>query len=350
VEDLGRGVLLPGFVNAHCHLELSGLAGVRSAGALGFVAWVERLVQARDALDAQELDGAAGEEAASLPARGTVAVGDVANRMGHLHRLDGVARLQATVFHEVIGWDAGRAPALLERALERVRAAPAGRTRLRLAAHAPHSVSAALLQALSAVGMGAIHLAESPAEAEFLRDGGGEWRGFLRTRGLGGVPFAPPGLGPVAYLDSLGVLRPGLLAAHCVQATDEDCALLAARGVRVVVCPRSNEALGVGPAPVPRLLEAGVRVCLGTDSLASAPTLDVLADAVALRRAWPRLPAQAVVRMLTVEGAAALDYPDLGTIIPGARAAFAFLPAERVPDDPCEFVLSGQGSARGVFP
>jgi cytosine/adenosine deaminase-related metal-dependent hydrolase len=331
-------------------LELSALSAVRPAGALGFVAWVERLVQARDALDTEELDRAAGEEAASLPARGTVAVADVGNRLGHLDRLDGVARLQATAFFEVIGWDPGRASGLRDRALQALRAASGRRTRLRLAAHAPYSVSAALLQSLSAAGLAAIHLAESPAESQFLREGGGEWTRFLHTRGLGQVPFAPPGLGPVAYLDTLGVLQPGLLAAHCVQATAEDCALLSARGVRVVVCPRSNEALGVGTAPVPRLLEAGVRVCLGTDSLASSPTLDVLADAVALRRAWPRLPAEAVVRMLTAEGAAALAYPDLGTIAPRARAAFAFVPAERAPDDPCEFVLSGTASARGVFP
>ena len=89
------------------------------------------------------------------------------------------------------------------------------------------------------------------------------------------MAFEPPGLSPVRYLESLGALAPGLVAAHCVRVDGTDRALLARRGVSVALCPRSNRNLGVGLPPLPDLLADGVRLCLGTDSLASAESLDL---------------------------------------------------------------------------
>jgi len=146
-------------------------------------------------------------------------------------------------------------------------------------------------------------------------------------------------------ITDLGVLRPGLLAAHGVHVDAADRALLAARGVVVVLCPRSNEALDVGLAPVPELREAGVRLCLGTDSLASAPTLDLLEDMAVLRREFPDLPPAAIVHMGTAGGAAALGLDDLGTLAPGQKAALAFAPAASDPDDPLALLVSGEAQA-----
>ena len=84
-----------------------------------------------------------------------------------------------------------------------------GGVELRLAAHAPHSVSAQLLRLVARGGVGSIHLAESPEEARFLCSGDGPWAEFLGRRGLGHVPFDPPGTTPVRYVDELGLLRPG---------------------------------------------------------------------------------------------------------------------------------------------
>jgi cytosine/adenosine deaminase-related metal-dependent hydrolase len=131
-----------------------------------------------------------------------------------------------------------------------------------------------------------------------------------------------------------------------VDAADRE--LLARRGVHVVLCPRSNRNLGVGVADVPALLAAGIRLALGTDSLASADTLDVLDDAVLLHRLFPALDPAAIVRMATSGGAAALGFEDLGTLAPGKRAALAFSAAQRVPDDPYEHLLSGQARLRTV--
>jgi cytosine/adenosine deaminase-related metal-dependent hydrolase len=363
LRDLGVGVLLPGLVNAHCHLELSHLAGRVPFGA-GFAEWVEALVEARGRAPEANLTradpcpddparAAARVAIGFLEERGTAAVGDVSNALAHLDLLAS-SRLSAVVFLELLAWDPGKAEATLAWGEELARSlAPLLRPglELRLAAHAPHSVSPPLLRLLAERGgPAAIHLAESPDETRFLADGGGAWAAFLERRGLEAVRFEPPGRRPVAYVDGLGALHPRLVAAHAVQVDEADRRLLASRGVHVVLCPRSNHNLGVGAADAPALLAAGVRLALGTDSLASVETLDVLDDAVLLARQFPALPGAAIVRMATQGGALALGLPDLGAIAPGMAAALAFAPAEagRVPDDPLAFLLSGAARLQRV--
>jgi cytosine/adenosine deaminase-related metal-dependent hydrolase len=187
-----------------------------------------------------------------------------------------------------------------------------------------------------------MHLAESPDEAAFLANGGGDWPTFLARRGLGHVAFPAPGLSPVLYADRARCLHPRLVAAHGVQVDAADRRVLARRGVHVVLCPRSNRRLGVGTADVPALLEAGVRLALGTDSLASVESLDVLEEARLLRRQFRSLPPAVLLRMATLGGAEALGLGDLGAIAAGKRAALAFAPARRAPHDPHEHVLSGE--------
>ena len=343
LRDLGPGVLLPGLVNAHCHLELSHLGGALR-GADGFVGWVEALVEAR--AQAAEADVREGTRRgiAELVSTGTVAVGDVSNRLAHLDLLE-ASGLDAVVFHELLGWDPARADALLAEADRRAAEVErlGLRARVRLAAHAPHSVSPELLAGLVARGgPAAIHLAESPEESVFLARGNGAWADFLQRRGLGHVAFVPPATTPVRYLDAAAAMPAGLVAAHCVHVDERDRELLARRGVHVAVCPRSNRALGVGIPPVPELRRAGVRLCLGTDSLASVPSLDLAADMAALQREFPELDPAVIVEMATRGGARALDLPDLGTLAAGQRAALAFAVAERAPDDPLAFLVSGE--------
>jgi cytosine/adenosine deaminase-related metal-dependent hydrolase len=350
VRDLGRGVLLPGLVNAHCHLELSHLSGRVPFGP-GFVPWVEEVVASRAAFGEEVVRSAAAAAIASLQERGTVAIGDVSNALPHLDLLAS-SRLRAVVFLELLAWDPAKAQATMAWADERSSAVASSLRpglEVRLGAHAPHSVSPDLLRLLVARGgPAAIHLAESPDEAAFLGRGGGRWPSFLAKRGLGHVAFPPPGDSPVRYADRLGVLHPRLVAAHGVQVDAADRETLARRGVHVVLCPRSNRNLGVGEADVPALVAAGVRLALGTDSLASVETLDVLDDAVVLRRRFAGLDPAAVVRMATLGGAEALGLADLGAIAPGRRAALAFAASEGREDDPHDFLLSGEARLRPV--
>ncbi len=345
VRDLGPGVLLPGLVNAHCHLELSHLAGKLPLAGGSFVPWVESVVASRGQHTNVEIASAVDAAITALEASGTVALGDVSNTLAHLERLSG-SSLSAVVFLELLAWDPAMAQATLawgEGLLRERGTALRPGLELRLAAHAPHSVSPELLRLLAARGgPAAIHLAESPAEAQFLAEGTGAWPGFLASRGLGQVSFAPVRQTPVRYAHGLGVLHPRLVAAHGVQVDAVDRALLRERGVHVVLCPRSNATLGVGRAAAPALRAAGVKLALGSDSLASVDSLDVLDDAVLLRRQFPDLEPAAILRMATLGGAEALGFPELGAIAPGRRAAFAYAPATSAVRDPEAFLLSGE--------
>ncbi|MCG6924719.1 MAG: amidohydrolase family protein [Acidobacteria bacterium] len=348
VRDLGSGVLLPSLVNAHTHLELSHLRGLAPLGR-GFVPWVEGVVAARTSGDEEEAAARTAEAIELLEKRGTAAVGDVSNRLAHLDVLMD-SRLRAVVFLEVLAWDPARAAETERWVDERIAAARRhDRVEVRLGAHAPHSVSPELLRRLAERGgIGALHLAESPEESRFLEHGDGAWAKFLARRGLGAVPFAAPGTSPVRYADDLGLLHPALVAAHGVQVDAADREILARRGVSVVLCPRSNRNLGVGRADVPALLAAGVRLCLGSDSLAGVDTLDVLDDAALLARQFTDLDPAALVRMATAGGAEALGFEDLGTLEPGKTAALAFAAAETPPEDPYTHLLSGAASLQTV--
>jgi len=350
LRDLGPGVLLPGLVNAHCHLELSHLAGLLP-GAGGFVPWVESVLASRGRFADEDVRRATASAIRFLEERGTVGVGDVSAALGHLDLLL-VSRLSAVVYLELLAWDPTKAETVLAFAEQR-RAEVATSLRpgleVRLAAHAPHSVSPALFGLLVARGgPAALHLAESPDETAFLAGGGGAWPAFLERRGLGHVAFASPGLSPVRYADSLGALHEHLVAAHGVQVDAVDREILARRGVHVVLCPRSNRNLGVGAADVPALLASGVRLALGTDSLASAESLDVLDDAVLLHRQFPSIDTGVLVRMATLGGAEALGFDDLGAIAAGKRAALAFAAAASPPAEPYELLLSGEARLRAV--
>ena len=140
-----------------------------------------------------------------------------------------------------------------------------------------------------------------------------------------------PHMRPVAWARSLGLLGPGTLAVHCVHVDAAEAALLAHSGTAVCLCPRSNANLAVGVAPVEMLAHAGVLLCLGTDGLSSCTDLDVRKEAVALRQRWG-LPAEALIRMLTVNAVAALGLGDtLGRLYPGSTAGIAVLPEELRP-------------------
>jgi cytosine/adenosine deaminase-related metal-dependent hydrolase len=352
LRDLGHGVLLPGLVNAHAHLELSHLHGAVEADG-GFVPWVRSLVGRRGQDPEDTVRAAAGREIDALVERGTAAVGDVSNGLAHLDLLAG-SKLDAVVFYELLAWDPERAESVLAAAESRVAGLHSSLRpglEVRLAAHAPHSVSAALFERLRrAGGPAALHLAESPAESRFLATGNGDWAEFLRERGLGHVAFTPPRARPVPYVDGLGALHEHLVAAHCVYVDDADLLTLARRGVHVAVCPRSNRRLGVGIPRVPAMLAGGVRVCLGTDSLASVDDLDLLQDAAALHRQFPALAPEAIVRMATAAGAEALGLGELGTIAPGKRAVFAWAEADPGLAEPLAFLVSGEARTRGVRP
>jgi cytosine/adenosine deaminase-related metal-dependent hydrolase len=180
------------------------------------------------------------------------------------------------------------------------------------------------------------------AEIDLLRDGTGEWRELLESFGVWNDRWTPPACGPVEYVERLGFVNDRLLAVHGVRFTDDDLARLRRGGSTIVTCPRSNAWTGAGEPPVDRFYASGVRVAIGTDSLASVTDLNLFAELEAVRRVAPRVPARDLLASATLHGAAALGFADeLGSIAPRKRAQ---LLAVRIPDhvrDVEEYLVSG---------
>jgi cytosine/adenosine deaminase-related metal-dependent hydrolase len=226
------------------------------------------------------------------------------------------------------------------KALERLRTrAPS--LAFHLSPHAPYSVSPALFRLIRAqTERRTVHLAENEAEVRLLASGDGPWRDLLQERDRWDPSWFPPGVSPVRYLDGLGFLDDRTLAVHVVHVDAEDIAILQRRGTPVCLCPRSNARLSVGRAPARRLLDAGLTVALGTDSLASNEDLDMFAEMRALRGRNPDLSPEEVVRAATLNGAIALGLEmALGSLAPGKSARFIGVKVKGM-GDPYEGLLS----------
>jgi len=350
VRELGDAVIVPGLVNAHTHVELSFMNGEPPAGGT-FMSWLRDLVAKRADVAPAVAAEAATKAIESMTARGTVAIGDIANGTWVAPLLARFS-LYGLAFHELFGFRSADTETILNQAatrLESIDSDPevrgaAGRITTVLTPHAAHTTSSPLLKALGgrAVASGevlSIHVAESDEEIQLLRDGTGAFKDFLVERDAWEPGWKAPGLTPVEYLDRLGVLTPRTLAVHCVHLDHQDLSRLQARGVTVVTCPRSNQRLGVGKAPIPKLMASGIPVALGTDSMASSPDLDVFTEIAHLRQEHPGLAPAAALRIATLNGARALGLArDLGSIEVGKRDLLAVVGLNDPNDDPLEAV------------
>lgn len=329
-------VLLPALVNAHTHLELSHLGG-RIPGGEGLAAWVHLLVatRAEDPGPGRPLEDAV----LDLVEAGVAAVGDVSNTLASLDPL-GRAGLAGTVFHEVFGFSERRIEAALAQAGALRAAAPAPGPGLRIAPspHAVYSTHPRAVAELLRAGPASIHLAEDPAERSFCAAGAGPFA--TMNRAFGAPPL--PRLGRSAVAVAAPHLGPWSLAVHAVDLDDEDLVLLARSGATAVLCPRSNLHIGGRLADLPRLLAAGVPLAVGTDSLASAPSLAPLAELAALARGFPQVPA---ARLLALAwNGAAVGAPAVGRLSPGAAPGIlaASLDGAR-PADPARWLVETFG-------
>jgi cytosine/adenosine deaminase-related metal-dependent hydrolase len=330
------GVLLPALVNAHLHLELSHLAG-EVPGGRGLPAWLEGFVRTRAACRDRDPGPAMREAARALVRAGVAAVGDVSNGLGSLAPL-GEAGVAGTVFHEVFGvvperFEAARRAA---RAADRAATIPSGLA-VRLSPHAVYSTSHLHVVELLEGGPGSLHLAEDPAERAFVAEGQGGFAALVERMGRRAEDVAPRARSAVALVAR--ALRPHHLAVHCVDLDDEDVAALRASGATVVLCPRSNAYIGCGTPRLDALLAAGIPLALGTDSLASSPSLAPLEEAAALRRAFPAIPARRIVPLIW--NGPAVGAPHVGALVPGRAPGVLAAPSggARV-EDPFELLVA----------
>jgi len=335
-EDLGRVAVLPGLVNAHTHLELSHFRGQVPA-ATSFVSWVRQVIalqRSRSRPNAPEIMDAIHSAIREAVGCGTAVVGDISNTLVTV-RVLAESALAAVVFYELIRFNTTDAQGVVEQAQRAIDAVPAtAMVRASLAAHAPYSVAPDVFRAIARLNAQrpcSVHLAESREEVEFICSGTGPWRTLLEELGSWDSAWAAPGGTPVEFLDGCGFLDGRLLAVHGVQMTGGDLARLAERGVTLVTCPRSNAYTGAGAPPVVDFYESGLRVAIGTDSLASTADLNVFSELRELRRLAPSVPAARLLDSATRQGARGLGFDaEFGTIEAGKSAR---LIAVSVPDD-----------------
>jgi cytosine/adenosine deaminase-related metal-dependent hydrolase len=321
VHEYPGCTMLPGLVNAHSHLALSCMKGMLPPQP--FHEWIKQMPAAVAALDADDMAASTTYGAVLAMVSGTTVVGDIAYGPEAL-AIAADTGLGGTFFWEVFGMPCTE---LARRLYDLEYPADPGRVctdRLRcgISPHAPYTSGPDLIRATHTIAIEqhasfAVHVAESDAELELLRDGTGP---FARLASRMIPHFEPPGTGAVTYLDQIGALE-GTVAVHCVKVLPIELPLLARDAAGAVVCPRSNEYLHNGFAPVRRMLDAGVKVGIGTDSLASNTDLDLMNEARAVREHEPSVTPDEIVRMLTSAGAEVLGLiDDFGTLEQGKQA------------------------------
>ncbi|UCG14761.1 MAG: amidohydrolase family protein [Deltaproteobacteria bacterium] len=300
------GALLPALVNAHTHLDLSGLAGKVPAQG-GMAQWIRRLLAAKERMNGLQLELAHQRALTSMRSFGTGIVADINSSARFAERIVEGTPITRT-FLEVLGLQTDSLEQALNRFPERAQQILAdGQEEISLSAHAPYTTSAALLREVKAWSgvrekTVPVHVAESEEEIMFLQSGRGPLRDLLEERGLEPDRWSPPGCGPVTYLDRLGCLDRRTLCIHAVKVSKEEIELLSRTEAGVCLCPRSNLFLGHGLPPVGRFLDAGVSCGLGTDSLASNDDLNLFNEmAVLVERCG--IDPETVLSMATLHGA-----------------------------------------------
>jgi 5-methylthioadenosine/S-adenosylhomocysteine deaminase len=360
-ERLGNVVLLPGLVNAHTHLELTGLRGFLEG--LPFRDWLRALTLVRrDVLSADDLLDAARLGVAEGLRAGITTFADC-SASGVPVRALVESGARGRVYLETFGPDIQQVDASMAQlrvAVQRWRGEASTLVDVGVSPHAPYTVSEALYAAVATYARTeqlfvATHIAESAAETAFVRDGTGPFADGLRARG---IAVHATQQSPLALLERTGLLGPTTLCIHAIQLDAADIARLAASDARVVHCPISNAKLGQGIAPVLALRRAGVAVGLGSDSVVSNDAMDLVQEArqavllQSIAAATPdALSAHDALAMATSGGAVALGLePGLGTLAVGAPAdlaAFRLDAPEAVPlFDPAVALVHVLGAGR----
>lgn len=327
-EYFPRAVIMPGLVNAHTHLELTGLEAAASPA--DFSAWIRsiREVKERRTTEEYRLAARAGIRAGWAAGVTTVAdTGDSGAVIEALAELGG----SGVAYQEVFGPHPEQVTTSLrqlEARIERQRGFTGERVRVGVSPHAPYTVSGPLYRATAAFAARddlpvAVHVAESQAESALIATGSGPFADAWQARGIPLPDDVRQLQGPLAirtpirWLEACGVLGPDTLCIHAVRTDAGDLAVMTRREVAVAHCPLSNAAHGHGEAPLGAYLAARLRVGLGTDSAASVGSLDLFAEARAARTLG-QLDAAGALRLLTIGAAEAIGMSDIGVLAPGA--------------------------------
>ena len=319
------GILIPPLINCHTHLELSHIDDLEplETGA-NMVDWIERLLvkRLRDGDNHAAIRRAGSAMVAKQKDSGVVLLVDIGNT--HLFSAyQSWKGLEIYHIEEILAPNRDRTT-VMEKELGKLGPQHA------LCPHAPYSTSAELIQFLKkrsreAGTLFSIHVGESPQEKEFICKKSGPFRYLLEKRRSwdNTLPAKGTYCGSVDYLDKLEVLDERTLCVHCVNIEDKEIRILAQKRAHVCLCPGSNRFLGVGMAPLEKMLEANILPCIGTDSRASNTNPDMWNEMRILREDHSGVSAATILKMATYAGARALNrLADFGTLGKGKRAVF----------------------------
>ncbi|MBW1746044.1 MAG: amidohydrolase family protein [Deltaproteobacteria bacterium] len=320
IIDHGPGALLPVLVNAHTHLELCALKD-KVLPEKGFRNWVENLINLRNSVGTKNLKTGAINGVKELIESGCGVIGEIST-LGLTWKIVSNSSLRGVWFREFLGNVLPEEIACNENKL----------LIKSIAGHAPHTLSPELLADLKNITRKknipfSIHLAESEDEIEFLQTGKGKWAEFLSERGIDFSSWNLPVETPVRYLEDLGVLDENTIAVHLIHTDEKDFEILLRHNVRVCLCLRSNFNLHNMLPDLAGMLKAGIKPCLGTDSLASADSLSIFDEMTFVSKSFPSIPPAEILAMATLNGASSLGFGEMfGSLTPGKRAAFVYVP------------------------
>jgi len=347
VETFPNSVLLPSWVNAHCHLELSAFHN-KITDFSDFVDWVRQLIALRIGAEQEEVQSHAEQAATLLKESGCALVGDITN--GDLLRAESIINgPERVVLYEILGFDPTKAQQIFQTARSRIQTENLS---AKLIPHAPYSTSVELIKMISAYQESfCIHLAESSQEAEFIKSGKGKFQEFLVERDAWSIEWSPPEMSPVQYLDHLNVLNDYSLLVHGVQVEPTDLNLIKQASAMVCLCARSNDLLQVGQMPLDDYIQEGIHIAIGTDSLASNIDLDMNNEIYYIYKQFNNLKASDLIRMATLNGALALRKDrEYGSLEVGKKARFNIFSSDTsIEMDAAEFVVSKSWSTLRCF-
>ena len=342
LEHFARSVLLPGLVNAHTHLELTGIRA--DAPAEDFPAWIRSIRQLKEKRTVDEYREAAKDGVRACWAAGVTTIADTGDSGSVIEALAELGG-SGVAYQEVFGPHPEQLSVSLrqlEARVDRLGAFTGPRVKLGVSPHAPYTVSGPLYRATAEMAGRlelpiAVHVAESRAESALIATGAGPFGDAWRARGIPlpddvrhlATPLAIRS--PIRWLEAFGVLGPDTLCIHAVQTDAGDLAVMTRREVAIAHCPLSNSSHHHGEAPLGAYLAAGLRVGVGTDSAASVGETDLFAEARAAR-ALGHLDGAGALRLITLGAAEAIGISDIGVLAPGAWGDVAVLELDEPPE------------------
>lgn len=359
-RDLGEAILLPGLVNAHCHLDYTDMAGAIPPPK-HFLDWIEGIIALKAAWSYSDFAQSWLNGATQLLRSGCTTVADIEAVPELLPEVWAATPLRVLSFLELISVRGRQRPATLVRqTVQKVRSLPPGRSSAALSPHALYTTNPELLNAARRASHRArwpltMHVAESAPEAEMFHHARGPLHDWLRRNGRDMSDCGTRS--PLQQLAALKLLDPHFLAVHVNHLAPGDAALLARARAHVVHCPRSHAYFRHAPFPFAELHDAGVNLCLGTDSLASIgkdgrrkPALDLFAELRAFAAQQPGLAPEEFLDLVTRNPAAALGQASqVGELTRRAHADLLVLRSDAPPARAAETLVHTPPDVAGVM-